>query len=615
MLDERTMRSAFTAILLCGGLAGCTKACGHDHPYVPYAVGEGGAAVDAALAVSDLVIDAGLSFAEQPGVIAPPNLSQWSLEGVTLVAPQERMFVIGLVRDFDGDGVKDALALVRSTAGGEAAQIVVYKGNQGGLGPARSVDTHGAPVNADPTCSPSQRLGLVGKRSALVELGFGCAGHGAKDPSRWLGIISLDGPAPHVRFSTIILDPPGAPTLSIEADGSDRDGDGLDDVTLRVSLEGGQAPFEPAPKASAVVRWFDRSAGMSRDPDEPDASLRALASIAAARAARPKDAPLVPLYVRQLRALYGAICAEGGSPRITRALGNGPISCGASSALEEAAVAEVRAYASMGDVIRAASALDVARRLHTSKNPRVPDPQTWITQAAPVSSSAALRAVSAIPQIDRGRQPSWGALAFDASGKLLVRTLAGVVRVDPQLGDENEADVSTWKTQVIGPDGAMRFIEAYSACDGLALHATFAPTGDADPRDVALPIVPAFSARCTSAKGEAARAIPLAWGPSGLEVIVAGEPVLIAPDLSRATALATFLDQAGQPGSPRSPSGKSVAFPTSIGIVVRGAKTRILRAKELDGGYGELRDCTVSDDALRVACIRGGRAFVGVWDP
>ena len=74
------------------------------------------------------------------------------------------------------------------------------------------------------------------------------------------------------------------------------------------------------------------------------------------------------------------------------------------------------------------------------------------------------------------------------------------------------------------------------------------------------------------------------------------------------------LDQPVTPGAPRSPSGRVTVVPTSLGIVVRGPRTRIYRARELEGGYLELRDCTVSDDAMRVACVRGGRAFAGVWD-
>jgi hypothetical protein len=55
--------------------------------------------------------------------------------------------------------------------------------------------------------------------------------------------------------------------------------------------------------------------------------------------------------------------------------------------------------------------------------------------------------------------------------------------------------------------------------------------------------------------------------------------------------------------------------PTSLGLLVHGARSRLFRAPELEGGYLDVRDCAVSDDAARVACVRGGRAFVGIWAP
>lgn len=611
------------AVSLALGAAGCK--CGRDRPYVPYSIGDGatnagadadggGAGAGAGLAVEQA--DAGATFAEQPGLVAPPNVSQWTVDGVALVAPAERVFVAAAVKDVDGDGTKDALAVVRPAATAadqtpsDTAEIVFFKGGGAPL-------TIGAPIQlgAETSCPPTskqppkQRIGFIGKASAVVELSTAC-------PPRWFGIVALGGRAPRVSWSTTIADPPASPALTIEADGADRDGDGIDDVTLRVSMEGGGPPFEPGPKVSALLRWFDRPAGMSRDPDEPDASLRALASQAATRAGRAKQAPTVPSLVRQIRQLYSATCAEGGATRLLA-----KISCGPSRALEEAGLAEVRAYATGGDVLRAATALERAQVAPATRNAsRTKDAEAWITQAAPVDANATLRVVAAVPQLDRGKAPAWGALAFEASGKLLVRTAAGVVRVDPVLGDEGAAtDVApaSWKTQVLAPDGGTQLVEAYSPCDGVALHATFAPRGqDGEPHDVALPIAPPLGTRCTSGKGELARVLPIAWGQGGLEAIVAGEPILVSSDLARASALENLLDQPPSLGSPRSPGGKTLAVPTSLGVLVRGpaaGKNRLLRAKELEGGYGELRDCTVSDDGLRVACARGGRAFAGVW--
>jgi hypothetical protein len=186
-----------------------------------------------------------------------------------------------------------------------------------------------------------------------------------------------------------------------------------------------------------------------------------------------------------------------------------------------------------------------------------------------------------------------------------------VARVDPVNGDEAEAQgVPAWAAAVVAPDDGERWAEARAGCDPAALRAIF--TGGGPAREVLLPIAPRLGDRTCA---EPARAIPVAWGPRGLEAIVDGEPLLFAPDLARATIAAASLDQPWQPGAPRSPSGKVLVVPTSQGVFVRnGGAMRTLRAKELDGGYMELRGCAVSDDAARVACVRGGRAFVGVWD-
>jgi hypothetical protein len=427
------------------------------------------------------------------------------------------------------------------------------------------------------------------------------------------------GAAPAVRLAATIADPPGAPALSIDADGSDRDGDGREDVALRVTLEGGGAPLEPGPRVSATVAWLDRPAGLSHDTATTSASFSALASLASTRAARTRDAPGVPGFAIQVRTLWRSVCAEVSAPRLLGVAGSGgAVTCGASRALEELGLAGVRAYATMGDALRAALAFDEAQRPPASRTAsRAAEAQRWIGRIAPPSVARFVRAVSAVPDVAHGRAPAWGPLAFEATGKLLVRTTAGVVRVDPEEGDENAAaDVEAWKYAVVSPDGTARWIEAYDPCDGLSLRASFTAGGGEDMRDVALPVAPALGGHCAGSRGALAQAIPVAWGTGGLEAIVEGEPVLVAPDLSRASGLATFLDQGWTRGSPRSPDGKTYVVPTSAGLLVRGpAGTRLLRATELDGSYAEQAGCAVSTDGLRVACVRDGKAWVGAWPP
>ena len=515
---------------------------------------------------------------------------------------------------------------VGADAGGELGELVLYRGVAGGAGGPPQVIATPPALPLGPACAPRRRLAQVGKHSIELETGAACdpgaanGAAGAGAGARWVAAVVISSAEAKVHFRATLLDPVNAPALSLDIDGTDRDGDGLDDVAVRVSLEGGAPPFEPGPRVSAIVRWFDRPAGMSRDPDEPDASFRAMASVAATKAARSKEAPSVPRYVEQVRSLYRALCAEGGGPRVVDLEGGRPLACGTSKGLEEAGLAEVRAYAVSGDALRAIAALDRAQLPPATRTaPRTTDAQAWVTQLAPVlAAPSSLRALGAVPQIERGRAPSWGALAFDANGKVLVRTIAGVVRADPVQGDEAAADgVPAWRSGVVSPEGAYRWIESYDPCDGLALRATFAPNAGGEVRDVALPVAPPLGGKCasTGAHGEPATTLPVAWGARGLEAIVAGEPLLVSPDFARATASVASLGQPVTLGAPRSPNGRMLAVPTSMGILVRGGRSRLLRAKELDGGYLELRDCAVSDDGGRVACVRGGRAFVGVWDP
>jgi hypothetical protein len=453
----------------------------------------------------------------------------------------------------------------------------------------------------------------VGARSVLVELGVVCPPRTTTPPDRWVALVS-GGATARMRLAATVVDPPGAPALSVEADLSDRDGDGREDVALRVTLEGGSAPLEPGPRVTTVVAWLDRPAGWSRDAAATESSFASLASQAMARARSVKEAPSVPSLVEQTRALWRAVCADGGAPRLVGVAGTGTITCGSTRALEDAGLAEVKSYVTSGDALRAALALDRAG-VNAGRPPaKLAEGRTWIESIAPAATSRAVRAIAAVPQSGKGHEPAWGPLAFEASGKLLVRTRAGVVRVDPAAGDEASADdVPAWPAAVVSPDASLRWIETYDACDGVALHATFA-SGD-DMRDVALPVPPPLGDRCSGSRGAPARAFPVAWGPGGLEAVVDGEPVLVTPESNRASLLAAALDSPTRLGAPRSPDGKTLVVATSVGLLVRGTgKPRLLRAAELDGTWSEQRDCVVSNDEAHAACVHAGKAWVGTWD-
>jgi hypothetical protein len=616
-----------TAVIVVISAASC-HGCREGHPYVPYAIGSSQAATPAAAASAPIAIgapgvpgaaDAGRpSFIGEAATLAPPDVSTWPVDDVVLQAGEGRVFVSALVRDFDGDGARDAFAIERTADGSDAYDLAYYRGQkQANTLQASSALSPPAGLSRSPGCNMTSRLVGVGKASVLVELGAACGLSTSSAPDRWVALVGAAGQDAKVRLAVTIADPRGAATLSVEGDATDRDGDGLDDVALRVTIEGGDAPLEPGPRVGAVFAWLDRTAGLSRDIAATETSFASLAATAAARAVRAKEAPGVSVFVAQVRALWRSTCADGGAPRVVGVAGTGAITCGAARALEDLGLAEVRAYVTNGDALRATLALDRAQRHPASRTaPRAIEAQRWISRLAPVANARAVRAVSAVPAVGAGHEPAWGALAFEPNGKLLVRTRAGVVRVDPDAGDETAAEgAADWKTAVTSPEGTTRWIETYDPCDGLPLRATFAPTGGDDLHDVALPVAPPLGARCVGSRGALARTLPIAWGPMGIEAIVEGQLVLISRDLAHAALLATLLGQPAAPGAPRSPDGKTLVVATDAGLLVQGAgHARLLRAPELDGTYGDQRDCAVGNDGSHVACVRAGKAWVGAWD-
>ena len=593
------------------GLASC-RGCKNDHPYVPYSIGDD--AGDAqALVASDAGDDGDVPIHEISATQAPAHATRWMLDGLTVVAPTGMVFELGIARDFDADGHTDVAALARRDGqDGDLGTLLYYHAEGGVLAPPLTVAPSPTLGAQGGTCTPKRKMSAIGRHSVWLELGLQCAVQPLREPSRQVSVWTLRA-QPRVHFSAFVIDPPGAPKLTFVFDASDADGDGLDDVLLRVQVEGGDAPFEPLPRDEATLRWFDRPAGMSRDPDGPDGSLRSIAATLSMRAAKIKEAPQVLARARAVRVLWSALCAEGHAPRLVRIFGGSPLTCGPSRALEEAGLAEVRAHAALGDALGAIAALERAQVPPATKTAaRTKDAENWIAQLAPVAQATQVRAIAAVPQSTRTTTPSWGALAFEASGKLLVRTAAGVVRVDVEHGDESDAsDVQAWTSSVVSPDGAQRFLEAYDPCDGVSLHASLVTLDGGDLTDVALPIGPRL-ARCTTAKGSPASATPLAWGAGGLETIVAGEPLLIAG--GRASLAHAPLGQPTPRGSARSPDGKTFAYATSLGVLTQGtSKTRVLKAADLDGTYTEQRDCTVSDDGAHIACVRAGKAWVATF--
>jgi hypothetical protein len=562
-----------------------------------------------------------------------PN-GAFRLEGATQIDPPPgEVFVLVLTADLDDDGARDAVAWAASTDP-LAGRLLFYKGGAGGAPPAAPRQLAALPSGAigQAGCAPEPALEQVGPHTAAVSL------HAACNPpppptrkTRWVAVtVPMRDPA--LREELSFADPPSGERLGLELDASDLDGDQRDDLVARVSIEGSPPPFELGPRETADLRWLDRPTGLSRDPDEPEASLRRDANVELARASKKNDAVLVPAAVRQIARLYAWLCSDSGEPLVS--VSSGGIRCGQSRALEDASAATVRAALTIGDVPRAVAAYEhIGWRPATLTKSRRAELEKAILKAAPARIPGTTRVFATAPDLDPSGAPGWGPLTFTPGGDLLVRTKNGLAMVNVQTGSEGLAQgIPTWPSAVTNVEGNVRWLGLYDGCDGTSLRirlggpndAAFAvaPQGAPSPgaRDLAVPVSPPIPSRCVpGAPAVRLDPVPVAWGAAGLEAWMAGEPVAVSADLATAKPLGEIgaLGQSVHAGSPRSPDGRSIAIGTKLGALVRSGKGwQLWRPADLEGpyAYADLRGCAVANDARAVACVRDGR-LVGMLAP
>lgn len=525
----------------------------------------------------------------------PEGTTTWKGDGL-VIDGAGREIVHVLARDFDGDGKKDALAILRPPAaerkpGSPSGQLVFVHGGETGRPPAAI--SVGPLIGQWPACVATARLEAVGPRSAYAEIGSACP---KAVGTRGIAVVRLSGPVPTVSFDATVTDPKDTSPLAIDVDTADRDRDGLDDVTLSLTLDG----------LEAKLAFYDRPAGPSRDPEEPEASLQKIA--ARVKAAKAKDASAL---AEQLRMLYRAMCEEGGAPRITGIRGAAATSCGSSKSLEDAGIAQVKALAQEGDVFGAFFAAEIAQAAPATKTAsRRAEIDRHLALVAPSVDAKSVKALSVAVDTPFDPQPQWGPLAFEPSvngaAKLLVRKGKTVVRVDPETGDAQPADVPAWNAEVLSPDQKKRWIEAYQACEGTAFRASFAILENDGMVETSLPFSPRLGRGCTG-HGDPVLAQPVAWGNRGLEAIVAGRAVLVKE--GEAVTLPTFLDEPAPIGSPRARGSAAfaTALPSALLALAMG-KWALVKSAELRPV--DLRACTSDDAGVRIACVQRGRVVV-----
>ena len=467
-------------------LAGCSRGCGRDHPYTPYVIDSSPLAPSAAL--SAVARDAGPpvglggdagGFVHVVGVRPDAPDGAFRIDGATLVAPPPgETFVLAFATNLDGDGARDAVAWV--TAGNPlAGRLLFYKGNPNGSPPGEpqklALLASGSLGGA--TCAPEPALEQIGPHTVAVSMHALCPPPAPSKKLRWIAVATPIGEPP-LREELFLGDPPEGERLEVTLDSSDLDGDHRDNLVVHVALEGAPRPFEPGARTVADLRWLDRPTGLSRDAEEPEASLRRAASALAARSTKKGDAAGIPAGARAIERLYAWLCSDGGDPLVTAS--SGAIRCGTSRALEDALLARTRAALTLGNISRAVSAYERLGWLPaTTTKQRRAEVEKALLKAAPTRVPAATRVLATLPDIEAGVGPAWGPLMFTPFGSLLVRARGGLATVDVQTGTETAAQaIPSWPAAVTNLEGTLRWLGLYDPCDGVALRVRLGPTSE-----------------------------------------------------------------------------------------------------------------------------------------
>jgi hypothetical protein len=589
--------SSFTIALLVALLPAC-DGCHAKKPYTPYTLSDAPSAsssADPAPAPSPPA-DGGPAFAAVAGTAAPDG-ARWPLGEGAVDAPPGYAFTQGLVLDADGDGKPDLLAWARAPDG-LRGELWFASGKAPGEG--RLV----AALPADLTtsgCTAQATLSLVGPRTAALDFEPRCPARVRERAARWIALVRFVGGPPEIGAELRLGAPADGESLAVALESADRDGDGRADIQIKLTLSGAPSPLPSGGSASAMLAFLERPAGLSRDPTEPEASLRAIGTALIADGRKKTTAPRIPALAEAARRLHALLCEDAGGTRPVVTTTAGPIRCGDLRLAEEAAIAEVEAALNLGDPLAAMAALG---RLDAVVPQHRKDVDALVARSIPSGTGTLVRTTAAIPL--RPLASGFSPLAFEADGALLVRTADRVVRVDKVTFAESAADPSvTWPKELQWPPDTPTWSlgRVEDACDQPLATARFGYAGAVTP--VSLPVP--TPARCVAGGPPVDL---LGTGSQGFLFAYRGDvmaiPAAAPPRVVLAESFAAVPGAPVERGTARSPGGGALAVTTSRGVLVavlkgsaRGATARLVTGPQLDGG----RACVPSDGGERLACV------------
>ncbi len=518
-----------------------------------------------------------------------------------------RAFAEGLVFDADGDGKPDLIAWSRAPDGLRGEVWFAP-----GKAPAGGRILAALPGDlAAPGCTLRASLTRIGPSAVAFDFDPRCPTR-ALSPiraTRWIAVFRL-GAAPELGLEIRLGAPADGESLSVALDGRDRDGDGRGDLTATLTLDGAPRPLPAGGQAKATLAFFDRPAGLSRDPSEPEASLKTLTLALVADGRKKTTAPHLPAAAAAARRLWTLLCEEAGKPLVTTSAG--PVHCPDVHLLEDAAIAETEAAPQPRRPLAAAAAM--SRLDASTAKTSTPSSQ----KSVPSLPGRLVRTTAAAPDLTPPPpSPPRSSTTAATSSSAPATVSSGVDRTSFE-GEGPPSDAALGRPTRLPPPSHPRdappHLDPHLHRRALRTPPPSSRTSEVghDPLDSPLPIL--TPTHCTPGRVPADLLGPTAPGD---HIAVRGDLIVLPRESPPHPALAETLALAPSTpvplGAARSPDGSVLAVSTTRGVLVaqikaqgRSVAAKLWTAPALDNATA----CVPNDAADRIACAVKGAAAI-----
>lgn len=341
-MPAATLRSSSLALALALAAAACKK----TPPPVDFQSHAPPRDVEAAVDAPPSRPDAGPAFRERVGEDIPGDGRAVTVNNRVVPAPPGQRFTHRITWDYDHDGTDESVFVVRAFDSGEAAGLSLIRPSND----QAVIGTVEGPEPEDRTCGRA-RFRQTSPRSLVVE--WSCpeqradgSDAGPRGVFRAESVLMgpIEGDLGFRARAGVLREPIPDTALTLTLEGTDTDGDGVDELVCHVAAGRPGAP----PGAQARVVFFQRNNAFVRDTAEPAASVRAFIAAQRRRAGNRRTAAAALGAMDDLLRLRRALCADTVLARFKLA-GSVGVRC-APDTFDGAAEVMLRAYVSLGEL-------------------------------------------------------------------------------------------------------------------------------------------------------------------------------------------------------------------------------------------------------------------------